>query len=102
MSHYIILNDFNVARLTMSFRSQLDATGSGLKIIPQSGTVGPESTMSLTVQLTPTEEKKFSESILCKVNQKLRPLRLDIRGEGYCLMPSLKLVDKGRANPVRW
>lgn len=86
--------------LAFCCRTQLDAAGTALKITPHAGTIGPESSVFIKVQLSPTEEKSISASIPCKINQKSRPLILDIKGEGYRLMPSLKLVDRGEPQAV--
>ena len=75
---------------------QLEAAGSELKITPHSGTIGPEGSILVRVQLIPTEQRIISVSIPCNIHQKFRNLRLDVKGEGYYLVPSLKLIDKGK------
>ncbi|CDJ53112.1 hypothetical protein, conserved [Eimeria brunetti] len=75
-------------------RTHLEAAGTELKITPLSGSVPPESFVPVRIQMTPYEQKNISVSIPCKINQKFRNLRLDIKGEGYYLSPSLKLVEE--------
>ncbi|KAL8270019.1 hypothetical protein Esti_006052 [Eimeria stiedai] len=71
-----------------------DAAGSELRITPQKGSIGPESSILIHLHLCLKEEKKFSGSVFCKISQKVKMLRLDVKGESYYLMPYLKYVDK--------
>ncbi|OEH79817.1 hydrocephalus inducing related protein [Cyclospora cayetanensis] len=88
---------YNRESIPVSFQfdqTQLESVSSELRITPHAGTVGPESSQLVKIRLTAIEQRTISISIPCKVEQKFRSLRLDIKGEGYYLMPSLKLVDK--------
>lgn len=76
-------------------RTQLQAAGTELKIAPLSGNLAPQCAVPIRIQMTPSEQKNISVSIPCRIKQKFRNLRLDIKGEGYYLMPSLKLVEEG-------
>ena len=89
---------FRVLSLACMRRAQLEAAGTELKITPLSGNLAPESSLPIKIQMTPSEQKNISVSIPCKINQKFRSLRLDIKGEGYYLMPTLKLVEEGKLN----
>ncbi|KAL8431118.1 hypothetical protein Efla_004639 [Eimeria flavescens] len=83
--------------IPMSFHfdgAHLEAAGSEIRITPQMGILAPERSALIHVQLNLKEEKKFSASIPCRIAQKFKPLRLNIKGESYHLMPFLKVENK--------
>lgn len=77
------------------FRNQLESAAPDLRISPPAGVLPPESSVPVRVELSPRSEREFNFSFVCSVAQKFRPLRVDVKAEGYLLKPQLLLVEAG-------
>merc|ERR1719506_1377354 len=97
----------NKEHTPFSFEFKLDqssnsseAEPSALKILPQRGTVGPESSTEIELIFEPKTEKVFNFNVVCDVKRKQDPVVLNVKGVGYKLHAQLP-VEETRSVKLR-
>ncbi|GBG33770.1 Hydrocephalus-inducing protein-like [Hondaea fermentalgiana] len=69
-----------------------------LRVEPMSGTVGPKSSLPLTVRFAPQGEKKHNFNLVCHVHRKPDKLSLNVKGEGSAIHDLLVMDATGAAH----
>jgi len=92
----------NKEHTPFSFEFKLDQSSnnsesepSALKILPQRGTVGPESSTEIELIFEPKTEKVFNFNVICDVKRKQDPVVLNVKGVGYKLHAQLTVEEFG-------
>eukprot|EP00743_Colponemidia_sp_Colp-15_P000860 GILK01000949.1.p1 GENE.GILK01000949.1~~GILK01000949.1.p1 ORF type:complete len:1078 (+),score=227.51 GILK01000949.1:666-3899(+) len=70
-----------------------EEASSCLDIVPASGVVGPETKFPIEITFRPTSEKGVNLNLVCQIKRKVRPLILNIKGEGYDVHHSVYLEE---------
>eukprot|EP00931_Biecheleriopsis_adriatica_P045665 TRINITY_DN2614_c0_g1_i1.p1 TRINITY_DN2614_c0_g1~~TRINITY_DN2614_c0_g1_i1.p1 ORF type:complete len:5069 (-),score=1280.39 TRINITY_DN2614_c0_g1_i1:105-14627(-) len=66
-----------------------------LSISPMSGVVGPDSSITVTVNFKPLEERPFNFNVACNIKRKKEPVVLNVKGIGYKIHASLAIEEPG-------
>eukprot|EP00434_Breviolum_minutum_P007893 symbB.v1.2.006964.t2/scaffold348.1/size222345/3 len=64
-----------------------------LSISPMSGVVGPDSSVTISVNFKPLEERPFNFNIACNIKRKKEPVILNVKGLGYKIHASLAIEE---------
>lgn len=59
------------------------------KLTPSSGVISPNSSCLIDVIFAPKCEKQFNFNLLCKINKKPLPIKINIKAEGYAIREKL-------------
>ena len=71
-----------------------------LKISPNSGTIGPQSSVAIDVTFMPVHERSYNFNLVCNVKKKASRLLLNVKGEGYAIQCHIALETATGANPI--
>ncbi|CAE7738994.1 Hydin, partial [Symbiodinium sp. CCMP2456] len=64
-----------------------------LSISPMSGVIGPDSSVTLSVNFKPLEERPFNFNVACNIKRKKEPVILNVKGLGYKIHASLAIEE---------
>jgi hydrocephalus-inducing protein len=77
---------FNFDKTSISGESDY---GNSLTVFPISGSIKPNSEISIEITFQPQTECKYNYNLLCNMKRKSRPVSLNIKGVGYILDHSI-------------
>jgi len=63
--------------------------GDSLSVLPISGVVPPQGSVPIEVSFHPKKEIEYNYNLVCNVKRKLRPLVLNVKGQGYIISHSV-------------
>eukprot|EP00933_Yihiella_yeosuensis_P077861 TRINITY_DN8880_c0_g1_i1.p1 TRINITY_DN8880_c0_g1~~TRINITY_DN8880_c0_g1_i1.p1 ORF type:complete len:1522 (-),score=340.36 TRINITY_DN8880_c0_g1_i1:161-4051(-) len=66
-----------------------------LSISPMNGVVGPDSSVEVTVNFKPLEERPFNFNVCCNIKRKKEPVILNVKGIGYKIHAALDIEEPG-------
>ena len=72
---------------------QEDKQQSAVDIQPSQGVVPPNGNVRVAVTYAPRSEKSHNINLMCAIRNKAKPLALNVKGEGYAVHDSLRLIE---------